>query len=212
VALDDPLQIGSTYVVEFHVSLADSMESYIDRIGAHLSTFPISGSGDGPLDYTPQVSADGFVSNTDDWTSISDTIVADEAYAYLTIGNFYDDMATSTLPNPIASGGVSTYGAFYFIDDVRIEEVVPLSLNSLENLDMQLSSTLVTDQLELILSNEHLPSLLQIFNVSGQVVMERQVKDERSQLDLSELPQGMYILNVNSGKAIGTRRIIKSGH
>ena len=41
----------------------------------------------------------------------------------ITIGNFYDDNNTNTQANPSASGSVGTYGAFYFVDDVRVEKL-----------------------------------------------------------------------------------------
>lgn len=136
VELTSPLIPGNAYVVEFFVSLADSMEISVDKLGAYLSTNQISALNNLYMDYTPQVLSDGFLDDTSNWISVSDTIVAQDAYSYLTIGNFYSDDSTNTQANPLSSGGVGAYGAFYFVDDVRIEEVNLVGLETLAAKDI----------------------------------------------------------------------------
>lgn len=127
VQLTSPLVVGGKYVVECYVSLADYTESATDRLGMYLSTSPVWSGLDNVLNYTPQVMADGVISNTQDWVRVVDTLIVSEAYSYLTIGNFSSDALTTTVTNPTGSGQPGTYGSYYFIDDVRIERVLGTS-------------------------------------------------------------------------------------
>jgi hypothetical protein len=140
VPLSSPLTIGGKYVVECYVSLADYTEFATDRLGIYLSTQPVSVSSDGVLNYTPQVLANGVISNIQDWVRVADTLIATEAHSYLTIGNFSTDAQTPTTSNPTNSGQPGTYGAYYFVDDVRIERVTggPVGLVELEGADRTL--------------------------------------------------------------------------
>lgn len=121
VPLTSALLAGQKYIVECYVSLADSTEFATNQVGMHLSVQPITLANDGVLNYTPQVISNGYISDTQNWILISDTITATDSYAYLTIGNFSTDVQTPTIANPSASGNVGTYGAYYFIDDIRVE-------------------------------------------------------------------------------------------
>jgi len=58
------------------------------------------------------------VVNTDSagWTLVTGTFVADSAYPYLVIGNFFDDLHSDTLD--MAPG--NSLGAYYFVDSIRV--------------------------------------------------------------------------------------------
>lgn len=129
ILLTSPLNIGETYVVECYVSLGDNLEFATDNIGMHLSTQPISVSSDGVLNYTPQVMANGVISDTQNWVLISDTITVTENYTYLTIGNFSSDAQTTLVPNQTSSS--TFYGTYYYVDDVNISST--RGLNTSEN-------------------------------------------------------------------------------
>jgi hypothetical protein len=53
-------------------------------------------------------------------------------------------------------------------------------------------------------------AMLNIVDMTGKVVLQRQVNTQTSQLDLSGLPAGIYLISVrNEGKEISTTKIIK---
>ncbi len=139
VPLSSPLIVGDKYIVECYVSLADSTQYASDRFGMHLSVQPISLQSDNILNYTPQVISNNVITETQNWVLVSDTITATDAYAYLTIGNFNSDAQTSLLSNPTYSGKPGTYGAYYYIDDVRVEHF--RSLNTSENQLLELNNS-----------------------------------------------------------------------
>lgn len=119
-----PLVAGQSYTVTFNVSLADTASLAIDRLGAYFSVGPV-----GPvpnyaaLPYTPQVEspAFAFLTNSTGWTAVTGTFVAAGGEDHVTLGNFHDDATTNTTPGP----GDWPGGAYYFIDDVSVEQVLP---------------------------------------------------------------------------------------
>lgn len=122
--LTQPLSPGQPYLVQFHVSLADSASIAIDRLGAYLSVGPV-----GPvpnyaaLPYTPQIETPVGVplANSTGWTTISGVFVASGGEDHIVIGSFRDDASTSTTPGP----GTWPGGSYYYIDDVSVEVNVP---------------------------------------------------------------------------------------
>ena len=132
VQLSTALTPGYNYIVECYVSLADSQEFATNQLGMYLSEQAINSNSNNALNYTPQVTANDYITDTQKWVRIADTIVATGAYTYLTIGNFSSDNQTPTIPNPTSSGQAGTYGAYYFIDDVRVERLRELDTDEYE--------------------------------------------------------------------------------
>ncbi len=122
--LNSPLVAAQTYTFSFHVSLADTSMLAIDRLGAYFSVGPIGPYGNyAPLPFTPQVEspANAFLTNTTGWTTISGSFVAVGGEDHIVIGNFHDDATTNTTPMP----GTWPGGAYYYVDDVTVEIVLP---------------------------------------------------------------------------------------
>ena len=204
--LTSPMEVGKTYVVEFHISLADFMEYSIDKVGAHLSTSAISSSRGSNLNYTPQIAANGFVDETTEWVVIGDTIVATEAYTHITIGNFYDDDATNTQANPLATFDVSTYGAYYFIDDVRVEELVGASIDEFAQDDVRIYPSTITNVL-----NVETPegTTIEVYNTFGQRLFSSQAKSGNESINTSDFARGVYLVHLTLGSKKLTRKIVK---
>lgn len=78
----------------------------------------------GAVYYTPSVinPNNNIISDTSIWTEISGCFLANGGEKYLTIGNFYNN-ANSTVSN------LSAEGAYYFIDDVSVEEYNGVNCN-----------------------------------------------------------------------------------
>lgn len=127
VALSTPLTVGSHYVVEFYVSLADSIEFATDNLGIYLSEQLINQASNSVISATPQIQSNGMITDTQNWVRIADTIEATAPFQYLTIGNFSSDANTNLQANPAYSSKPGTYGAYYFIDDVSVENIRDLN-------------------------------------------------------------------------------------
>ncbi|MBN9293996.1 MAG: gliding motility-associated C-terminal domain-containing protein [Flavobacteriia bacterium] len=104
-----PLNVGSTYCVSFKVSpLSPSFVS--DKIGALFTNVEYNSSNPyEALTNYAHVFSNTVITDTS-WTTVSGSFVADSAYRYIMLGNFFADNLTSHV-----SGG-----AYYWIDDVRV--------------------------------------------------------------------------------------------
>ena len=122
--LTSALVANASYLVKFYVSLADSSMLAIDRLGAYLSVGPVGPVPNyAPLAVTPQVEspANVYLTNSTGWTLVSGVVVASGGEDHIVLGSFRDDANTSTVPGP----GLWPGGAYYYIDDVSVELVLP---------------------------------------------------------------------------------------
>ncbi len=56
-------------------------------------------------------------------------------------------------------------------------------------------------------TSEH--SLFSIYNLQGQILLQQQVQQAKADIDVSELPKGVYILKLNCNSGAETGKIIK---
>jgi hypothetical protein len=210
VQLSEAMQEGSQYIVEFYVSLADSSEFSVDNVGAYLSSNPVYASNDGPLDYEPQVQFTSFIDDTENWIRIADTITAGGNYEYITIGNFNDDANTSTQENPPGGGCVGCYGAYYFIDDVSVSELITTGINDPITTDFTIYPNPFHSTIKIQSNHALINTEFNILDASGKVVQYQKMGDgDQFQLDLNSLSKGVYFLEIKHSKGTKTHRIMK---
>jgi len=136
VPLTSPLTIGGLYLVEFYVSLADSTEFATSNIGGLLSTSAIFQPGDGVYIASPQIEATSVISDDQSWTRIIDTITATDAFAHLTIGNFYDDNSTTLVAHPTNSGAPCKRN---YCQDAHLEDKIFFFISNMEQCSLSLN-------------------------------------------------------------------------
>lgn len=113
VALPEPLQAGTRYVVECFTMRASFSNEASNNVGILLSDVPVKTRDCLPLYITPHVNEDRMVKGG--WQKVSGVIEATGTERYLLIGNFYGDEATVHERQPEGERG-----AYYFIDDVNV--------------------------------------------------------------------------------------------
>lgn len=138
VKLSQALVPGNLYCIEFWVALGEHSYYATNNIGALLTTNnPQRGSCE-PILTQPQVNAERVINNTKEWLRIDASFLADSAYEYLTIGNFFshdETLIEERMGHPTKqpqgtsdeeydtniteTDGIS-YLAYYFLDDVRL--------------------------------------------------------------------------------------------
>jgi hypothetical protein len=102
IQLSQPLTIGQKYFLSFYTVMAGSedasfyYESPSNNIGMKLSTVSYSISNPVPIDNISHLRSVSVISDTANWVRISGSIIADSAYNYLILGNFYNDANTDT--------------------------------------------------------------------------------------------------------------------
>jgi len=132
--LVSPLVVGQTYNVNFYITNGVTAGVYagggVDQISAAFSTQPLTQSGSGPIPVVPQVTY-GTIFYSYTWQLLSMQFIADSAYQYITIGNFFPDAGTSFQ----VFDACSNPGAYYFFDDIEVSvaNAAPIALFSAPN-------------------------------------------------------------------------------
>ncbi len=118
--LTTPLQVGAKYFVSFKVSNSGTLWLEqeqplvsIKKIGA-LFTNTLYPTSFQCCPNNAQTYTNAIITDTTNWTSISGSFIADSAYQYIMLGNFFDDVGY--LANP----DTGQLLAYYYYDDVRV--------------------------------------------------------------------------------------------
>lgn len=121
-SLSSPTVQGDYYLVSFRLVNGTGNHSNgtsTNHIGMRFSEHPLKQTSCNPIPVTPQIDIkQNFYSTT--WKTFSFYFVADSAYQYITIGNFYTDAQTNIVQqytNPYY------YGAYYFIDKIEVNSL-----------------------------------------------------------------------------------------
>lgn len=115
--LKAPMKIGYTYTLSLNITSGISDQvcgSQSDHFGFAFSTTFLYSPTYYELNVTPQLEIEGEIWETT-WREIKFEFVADSAYQFLTIGNFYSNSSTSLIVHQPSS---EPYNAYYFIDDL----------------------------------------------------------------------------------------------
>lgn len=121
--LSEPLEPGKQYKLEFYASAAENYGLGCNGLGMLLYTGDATNTGLWDmLIQTPHIIENEIIADTSGWHKISGTIVADQAYDHLIIGNFNYAIDYDVI-NPAAPA--TSLGAYYYIDDAVVEEIPP---------------------------------------------------------------------------------------
>jgi len=115
--LHKPLIESTRYYFSMKVSLADLSDCASNNLGVLFSTIPYDEINLSPIVNQAHVYTHEVITDSIDWIKISGTFIADSAYEYIIIGNFFDDLLTDTIM--FSPAGCNPY---YYIDDVCVLE------------------------------------------------------------------------------------------
>jgi hypothetical protein len=206
-ALVSPLTIGTKYFINFKVNLCqiDSValnNCATDHIGALFSTNQYSFSSSAPINNFAQVYSTSIVSDTTNWATIKGSFIADSAYQYISIGNFFDDIST----NKIYFFTSSTYAAYYFVDDICVsaDSIFTETWTNIKEINNHSSINIYPNPCTDIAivdlkESTNIPLTLTIYNSLGQVVYRKQtVNEEQVTLNLNNLSSGVFLLTLTN--------------
>lgn len=216
-----PLTPGEFYTLSMKMSHTDLTAGATDNLGIRLST-----TTDFPIDNFSHLHATSVMSDDVNWVTLSGSIIADSAYAYVGVGNFYTDVNTTAIT--VCSSCPYVHNEYY-IDDICIlphtkngDPVYcdvafdPLStgLDALEDLAVTVQPTLVDASTSniLIRSNNSAPLQLTLVDELGRAI-EQAVSigaNGSTTLDVSHLANGTYTLVVkgSAGAMKGVKLLI----
>lgn len=120
-----PLEIGKKYTVKFHITNGDKTVSSlsglgVDKIGLLFTANPVVQIDQTPINATPQFRIESVL-YSENWETVSFTIVPDQPFKYLTLGVFGDDSDK----NITIIDGADPMFAYYFVDDFSIDLIRP---------------------------------------------------------------------------------------
>jgi len=208
--LINPLVQGQKYNLSFYASLAGHAYFTLasNKLGALFTTHEIDNYSLLPSINYAQVYTDSVITDTAGWFCVSGSFIADSAYAYMTIGNFFDD--SHTIRQPL--NGNATY-AWYFIDDVYLSIDDDESVNDIESTNpFFLYPNPTNGSFTIHQDNFTIKpiSYFKIIDTTGKTVYEStQTTMLRNDLVLDlNLENGIYFLLVNGSNDSGEQKIV----
>jgi len=210
--LNSSLIQGTTYYLSFFANFSFQRVVAIasNNIGIKLSTISYDAINSAPIDNHSQLNYTTILTDSINWTKISGSFVADSAYNFLIVGNFYTDQNTDTL---IVS--LTPDNAYYYIDDIC------LSTDSLYcNNWVGYEEKPGRDTKPLIFPNpssdfikvkaENIQTC-KIFSMQGAVCLQREgLKSNELEISLKDLPNGPYIIQIVTERGCYSEILVKN--
>jgi hypothetical protein len=219
--LTETLIIGHEYYLLFHVSLCDgglneAQKCATNNLGLRFFKDPnygVNGQGDGEfeVDNFAHLNRTDIITNDQNWIRIEGSFISDDNYNWVAIGNFFDDANTLT---EILNDEMQCWG-YYYVENVCVAQNAAdcdyllgfrEPSGQIEELVVYPNPTrdLITVRLE-----RELITAITVNDLRGGVLFESAIIPTNStQLDLSSLPKGMYLLRVQTKKTFFNRKIL----
>lgn len=212
--LIDTLAVGAIYKGRFYVNRAENNlssipESACNRIGIKLSTVsyanPLFNFDQASINNISQVYTNDIITDTSKWVKVEGTFIADSAYTYLNIGNFFKSDSISHIPATYSGCCMNFY---YFVDSISLTLV---SYNGLEeskiNNEIILYPNPGTNNFNIQKGEGY---LLSVYDVLGKELFTQQLKNYNEQIDMSKYSKGLYFIKLNKvGKETYIEKFIK---
>jgi hypothetical protein len=119
VRLNEELEIGKKYFISFKAVLSYNGNGistcYSNNIGALFTTEEYSLNNPMPINNYSHINKQELLNDSINWSSINGSFIADSAYKYIAIGNFFDIAHTDTVQFQYPGKA-----AYYYIDDVCV--------------------------------------------------------------------------------------------
>lgn len=215
IQLNQPLVIGQKYFLSFITVMGGTsdgfnyFESPSNNIGMRLSTVAYNPSNPAPIDNFAHLRSVSIINDTANWVRITGTIIADSAYSYLMLGNFFDDTNTDTTTLN-CTNCVNSY-SYYLIDNICVStdsllcnngvDLLPCTV-SLPELSMSNSFTLSpnpTSNYFAIKSSFLVPFNVNIYSSLGQLVYSKNnITSNNLELDVSNFINGLHYITITT--------------
>lgn len=215
--LSSPLIPGQQYFISFWVNHVENsvLLKASDGIGLKFSTVDHNFFAEpDTANDAPHVFANTIITDTVNWVQVHGSFVADSAYTFFGLGNYFGDSLTTV----IQMGAANSNYAYYFIDDVCISTdhtvcEVPLSINSVKQNDLffQITPQPADHSVSISFIKTVESGILEIKNLSGQVVLKEDIKScMKLQVNTSRFPSGVYIAECTAGGIVYRSKLLIS--
>lgn len=191
--LNAPLEVGKQYFISMNVSpsIRDIICYLSNNIGLRFTNR--NDSYNFSVENFAQIYCDIIITDTLNWTKISGSFVADSAYRYLVIGNFFDDAHTN-----VVGCNMNNSTAYYYIDMVSVSTDSATSIND-GVLDTEIIEVYPNPATNIInINNTQLSNLFILFDSAGRKITEGELADGINMIDVSKYDRGLYFLQVDN--------------
>jgi len=225
ISLTSTLIVGQKYYISFITVMGEVLigNNYFgfpsNNIGLKLSTILYSKNNPVPIDNFSHLRAINIINDSINWTRVSGSFIADSAYNYIIVGNFYDNFNTDSLHFTCST--CLNHLSYYVIDDICLSTDSLLcngaisslpcltSINENSNKEMIIFPNPVKDYLNLLYKQEKSLSIY-LFNLLGEMILESNLIKNKSTLSLESLTSGIYIVKIFEGDELKlTTKILK---
>lgn len=226
IQLNQPLIIGQKYFISFYAVMSDSYlgNHYYNmpsnKLGVRLSTISYNGNNAAPIDNFAHLYTTEIINDSINWHQISGSIIADSAYDYLILGNFFDDAHTDTMH--FNCNSCLNYMSSYYLDDICLStdsllcnggiDLLPCSIGMNEFVFDKVINVFpnpVEDLLQIQLIQNKTVAEIKIYNLFGQIIIKTTLTGIESSIDISGLQNGVYIIEVATTSNISRQKFIK---
>lgn len=218
-----PLVIGQKYYISFKINFSDNpaIDMATSNIGLLFSTIsyqdyqPYDSIYNNPTNNFAHIIDPNITTDTLNWTTIKGSIIADSAYQYLLIGNFFDIGHSDTI---LLNNNYYYHRAYYFIDEVCVStdsltcnSSTSIRKNNINKSGVNIFPNPTINKITIVnYNNLNKEIQISIFNINGRQIMSSKFQNENSfELDVHELLNGIYILKIQNSNTIEYRKLIK---
>ncbi len=191
------LTIGTKYFVSCYISNADSAgaNSSSNKFGFRFSTVSYSYFGtQAPINNFSHIHSNSVITDKINWTRISGSFIADSAYQYLALGNFYDN--SQTLVDTLPPFNATT--SYYYIDAVCVttDSLYDVTWTSVGEINQNSSEVVFPNPAdgEFVIDNNLSAKNFLMYNLLGQKIIAGQLMKGQNKVETSSLAAGMYLI------------------
>lgn len=194
IQLTQPLTIGTKYYVSAYISQCDQYPCATNNFCfKFFNSLYYSPSNPPALDNYAHVRSMPIVSDSLNWQNVGGSFIADSAYQYLIMGNFFNLIQTDTF-NCVASDL-----SCYYIDNVCVSSdsttcLTPTGIlySDLKPDEFKIYPNPATDFLSI--NNPGLVKKYSLYNYTGEICRTGKLLKGENSIDVRTLSNGLYIL------------------
>lgn len=195
IRLNDELVVGTRYFVSAFVSRPDSISA--SGASNHLGFRFLNSASSVFVPFSPDnfahVQCDSIITDQQNWVQLFGSFIADTAFQFLAIGNFYDNIHTDTINFQGTDGG-------YYIDAVCVstDSLYALAWTSIHENAIPSQIEFMVNGDQIVFLNLTREELISVYDLTGKEVFRGKFSSANNKLDFSLFAQGMYLIETEN--------------
>jgi hypothetical protein len=206
VQLTEQLIVNQSYLVEFDITALDQFGFYCinNLIGFNFSTHQYYHRDDFPINQS-HFAVDTVIPLSDQWIHFALEFTADSNYSFIHLGNFYDDLNTTTIQN----NDLSQTG-YYVLDNVSVSQIVSAGTGLKGEDNALVYPNPVSDYLNITIPVNDEILRIEILSMQGEMIKSfKNLNGYAFSIDMSQFPSNGYFFQIKTSKTIYYEKIIK---